>query len=115
MTDQGDPALAARRRKLTYRATRRGTREMDFLLGGWAVSALNHLSAAELDRFAEVLELPDGVLYTALTANDTDTGHDAPDAGIPAPLRPCVARIRRDIMHKAEGRTQAPPPQPRTS
>lgn len=52
-----------RRRRLKYRSWHRGTREMDFLLGGFADRHVDGLSAAELDRYEAILEIGDPQLF----------------------------------------------------
>lgn len=54
-----DPRL----RKLNFRAWRRGFREADLIVGAFADAELEHMDAAELDRFEALLEAPDGDLY----------------------------------------------------
>jgi antitoxin CptB len=50
---------AARLRRLLYRASHRGTKEMDWLLGRYAEARLNVMSPADLDRFEALVQLPD--------------------------------------------------------
>ena len=47
------------RKQLVYRAHHRGTKEMDLVLGGFADAHLGGFDAAELERFAAVLDLDD--------------------------------------------------------
>jgi antitoxin CptB len=47
------------RKRLLWRATHRGIKEMDILVGGYASRQLAQMSEAELLHFAELLELPD--------------------------------------------------------
>jgi antitoxin CptB len=49
----------ARRKRLLWRASHRGMREMDLLLGGFAKSHIERFSAAELDELETIIELPD--------------------------------------------------------
>jgi antitoxin CptB len=58
MTD----AAETRRRRAAYRATHRGTKEMDWALGRFAEQALAGMVGARLAAFEELLELPDPVL-----------------------------------------------------
>ena len=51
--------LALRRRRALYRATHRGTQEMDYLLGRFAVSAIATLNAADIATLERLVELPD--------------------------------------------------------
>ena len=52
-----------RRRRLLYRAWRRGTREMDLILGRFAAAELASLDNGELDAFEALMDLPDTELY----------------------------------------------------
>lgn len=52
-----------RLKKLHFRAWRRGIREADLLLGGFADAHLQGLDAGQLDRFEALLEAPDVDLY----------------------------------------------------
>ncbi|MEM6490873.1 MAG: succinate dehydrogenase assembly factor 2 [Pseudomonadota bacterium] len=47
--------LADRRKKLMFRATHRGTRENDILIGQFAAAQLDRLDADGLDRFERFL------------------------------------------------------------
>lgn len=58
--------LDTRRRRAAYRATHRGTKEMDWLLGRYATSVLPDLEGEALDRFERLLSLPDPELQTWL-------------------------------------------------
>jgi antitoxin CptB len=51
--------LQARRRRAAYRATHRGTKEMDITLGRFAEAKLASMSAVALERFERLLALPD--------------------------------------------------------
>jgi antitoxin CptB len=59
MTDMDD----ARLKKLRFRAWRRGFREADLILGPFADKHVSTFSAAELDWFEAMLEVPDHDLY----------------------------------------------------
>lgn len=48
-----------RRRRLLYRSRRRGTKEADILLGGFAAANLAAMSAEEVRRFEALLEESD--------------------------------------------------------
>ena len=54
-----DPRL----RKLNFRAWRRGFREADMIVGGFADAELERLDPSELDLFEALLEVPDAELY----------------------------------------------------
>lgn len=53
-----------RRRRALYRASHRGTREMDWLLGRYAAARVDGMSEDELSRFERLLALPDPELQT---------------------------------------------------
>ena len=56
-------AQAARLRKLTFRASRRGFLEADLILGPFARSHACELDADGLDEFERLLDVPDQDLY----------------------------------------------------
>ena len=53
------PSLTPRRRRALYRATYRGTKEMDWLLGKYAEAKLPAMDDAQLTQFEQFLALPD--------------------------------------------------------
>jgi antitoxin CptB len=55
--------LDIRRKRLLFRSWRRGTRESDLLLGGFAERYVGGWSAAELDRYAALLENSDAEIF----------------------------------------------------
>ena len=55
MTDD----VETRRRRAAYRACHRGTKEMDWILGRFAVVALPAMPLASLGLFERMLSLPD--------------------------------------------------------
>ncbi len=55
MSDQFD----VRRRRAAFRATHRGTKEMDWLLGRYAEATLGTMAAADLDVFEKLIQVPD--------------------------------------------------------
>jgi antitoxin CptB len=58
-----------RRRKIHFRAWRRGFRELDLLLGSFADEHLGALNEAEVDEFERLLDVPDWDTYAWLTGN----------------------------------------------
>jgi len=48
-----------RRKRLLWRASHRGTREMDLLLGGFAQAYIDSFSEAELDELETIIDLSD--------------------------------------------------------
>ena len=67
--DQTPPteALDARRRRLLFRATHRGTRENDILIGGFVAARIAGFSEAEMVALEAIMELPDPVVGDWLT------------------------------------------------
>lgn len=60
--------LDPRRRRAAYRASHRGTKEMDFLMGRYAEARLPTMSDADLGRFEAFLALPDPELQAWILA-----------------------------------------------
>ena len=58
-----DNERAARLRKLSFRAWRRGFKEADIILGNFADDHLPTMSDVDLDIFEVLLEVPDQDLY----------------------------------------------------
>jgi antitoxin CptB len=67
MTEPEHASLDARRRRLLFRATHRGTHENDILLGGFVRRYLNAFCESELGALEDLLELPDNDLADWLT------------------------------------------------
>ena len=59
-------ALDERRRKLKFRAWRRGFREMDLLMGSFADAHIAALDDADLSEFERLLATPDWEVYAWL-------------------------------------------------
>jgi antitoxin CptB len=51
--------LGMRRRRALWRATHRGTKEMDFLLGRFVEASLDGMNAAEIGVFERLIDTPD--------------------------------------------------------
>jgi antitoxin CptB len=67
MSEPHSPPLDARRRRLLFRATHRGTFENDLMLGGFLRAHLATLDDADLTALEALLELPDPDLADWLT------------------------------------------------
>ena len=61
--NDNDIAVEIRRKRLLWRASHRGIREMDILVGGFARQNLAAMSAAELDEFEPVIAHTDNDLF----------------------------------------------------
>ena len=68
-----------RRKKLRFRAWRRGFREIDLILGPFADRRLAELDEAGLDAFERLLEAPDQEVYDWITEQaPAPPEHDTP-------------------------------------
>ncbi len=57
--------LGMRRRRALWRATHRGSKEMDFLLGRFAEPALDGMNATDISIFERLIDTPDPRSRTA--------------------------------------------------
>lgn len=53
------PDSEIRRKRLLWRATHRGIKEMDLILGGFVTRNLGHFSDAEIADLERIMEIPD--------------------------------------------------------
>lgn len=68
-----------RRRKLRFRAWRRGFREMDLLMGSFADKHINAFTESELDEFERLLSTPDWEVYAWLVGQkEVPANHSGP-------------------------------------
>lgn len=68
-----------RRKKLKFRAWRRGFREIDLILGGFADQTINDLDDSALDAFERLLDAPDQDVYEWITGQTpTPAEYDTP-------------------------------------
>ena len=51
------------RKRLLYQSQHRGTREMDFILGGFAQKHLDSMNYKDLKKFEALLAFPDQEIY----------------------------------------------------
>ena len=58
-----DVDIETRRKKLRFRAQRRGFKEVDIIFGAFADAHLAHLDSDQLDRFEALLAVPDWQVY----------------------------------------------------
>jgi antitoxin CptB len=63
MTERSSEGLDERRRKLLFRAWRRGVREMDLIVGRFADAHIDKFDDAGLDDFERLIEAPNAELY----------------------------------------------------
>lgn len=72
--------LETRRRRALWRATHRGTRELDILIGTYASARLSKMTEEELTNFEEFLTQQETHLQTLLLSPSAP--HDVPFADI---------------------------------
>ena len=70
MTYPAEP-IELRRKRLLWRSSHRGIREMDLLMGGFARSRLPAMTENELNAFEALIELPDQDLLSWITGEAT--------------------------------------------
>jgi antitoxin CptB len=58
--------LSLRRRRALYRATHRGSKELDFLLGRFAETEIDAMSSEELGVLERLIEAPDPDIAASL-------------------------------------------------
>jgi antitoxin CptB len=63
--------VASRRRRAAFRAGHRGTKEMDWLLGRFADARLPAMPLDQLDRFEQLLQMPDPLLQDMIVYPET--------------------------------------------
>lgn len=63
--------LEMRRRRAAYRASHRGTKEMDLILGRFADAHLAGMGAEEMSNFERLIALPDPVLTQWFSQDET--------------------------------------------
>ena len=90
-------ALDERRRRILFRAWRRGLREMDLVMGQFADANLPAMSEAELDEFERLLEIPDPQILAWITGSEPIPPHH----DTPLFIRLCSAP--REALARTEG------------
>jgi antitoxin CptB len=92
MTDRSSEGLDARRKRLLFRAWRRGVRETDLIIGRFADAHIGELDATELDDFEKLIEVSNADLYAWVA------GASAVRAGYDTAV---LSKLR--MFHKAAG------------
>lgn len=64
-----------RRKRLLWRASHRGIREMDLILGGFAGARIDAMTPADLDQLEAVIDLPDRELLAWATRQEPVPAH----------------------------------------
>jgi antitoxin CptB len=65
-----DTSLPALRKKLLFRAQRRGFKEVDLIFGAFAEKHLARLDAAQLARFEALLAVPDWKVWNWIAGHE---------------------------------------------
>ena len=79
MTERSSAGLEERRRRLLFRAWRRGVREMDLIVGRFADACIDTFDTTELDQFEHLIEVPNAQLYAWIVGNEAvPSQHDTP-------------------------------------
>ena len=76
-----DGGAQTRLRRVRMRSWRRGIKEMDLILGGWADDRLSQLSGEELDLYEDLLNESDHDLYRWVTGQEMPPERYAPLVG----------------------------------
>src|ERR1700751_1773324 len=71
MPERWSEGLDERRRKLLFRAWRRGVREMDLIVGRFADVYIDKFDEPSLDQFERLIEVPNAALYAWVTGDET--------------------------------------------
>lgn len=65
------PPLDPRRKRLLWRATHRGIKEMDLIFGGFVAAGIGRFSDAELGELERMIDIPDQQLLSWATCQET--------------------------------------------
>ena len=78
-SDLSSAGLDARRRRVLFRARRRGLRELDLVMGQFADRNLEAMDEADLCEFERLLDVADPELLAWITGDETTpTAFDTP-------------------------------------
>ena len=99
MTERSSAGLDERRRRLLFRAWRRGVREMDLIVGRFADACIDAFDDAELDQFEHLIELPNADLYAWIVGHET----------VPANYDTVVLRQLIAFHHRAGAKPEPKP------
>jgi antitoxin CptB len=99
MTERSSAGLDERRRRLLFRAWRRGVREMDLIVGRFADVYIDQFDEPALDDFERLIEVPNADLYGWIV------GH----AAVPANHDTLVLRQLIAFHNRAEAKPEPKP------
>ena len=95
MTERSSQGLSERRKKLLFRAWRRGVRETDLIVGRFADAHIEGLDEPSLNDFERLIEVPNAELYAWVSG----------EAAVPADYDTRVLRQLKDF-HARRGRAK---------
>src|SRR5215469_6812678 len=79
VTERSSAGLDERRRRLLFRAWRRGVREMDLIVGRFADARIDKFDTGELAAFERLIEVPNAELYAWIVGDEAvPAHHDTP-------------------------------------
>jgi antitoxin CptB len=90
MTERSSQGLDERRRKLLFRAWRRGVREMDLIVGRFADVHIDKFDPKDLDDFERLIEAGNVELYAWVVGTENAPAHH--DTTVLAQLKAFHAR-----------------------
>ena len=93
MTERSSHGLDERRRRLLFRAWRRGVREMDLIVGRFADAYIDKFDTPALEEFERLIEVPNAELYAWIVGN----------ASVPAEQDTAVLRDLIAFHHRGGG------------
>ena len=64
------PDISLRRKRLLWRATHRGIKEMDLILGGFVAANLEGFNPEEIAELERIMEIPDQDMLTWATKQE---------------------------------------------
>jgi antitoxin CptB len=94
MTERSSEGLDERRKKLLFRAWRRGVRETDLIVGRFADAHIEKLDENALDDFERLIEVPNSDLY-AWVSGESDIPSDY-DTAVLRQLKTFHARAKEE-------------------
>lgn len=79
VSDLSSAGLDARKRRVLFRARRRGLHEMDLIMGQFADMNLAEMNEADLSEFERLLDVPDPDVLAWITGEEpTPSAFDTP-------------------------------------
>ena len=97
MTERSSEGLDARRRKLLFRAWRRGVREMDLIVGRFADAYIDKFDETALDDFERLIEVPNADLYAWVVGDEAAPAEHRHRRAAPAHRLPRARQRRRAV------------------